>query len=249
MATRLLAYYPLIGERIYIDDGAGSISSVVLTSGTYLISAASLIAGLNSKLGATAWSASLSADGHIILTKSAGASFIVWSSPGDGVYNTHMRDYLGFTGSSTSVTTTAPLWSPAYVDLDGDPVDDVEKFYRIGTQSLNDTSVYTLLHDVRKERMVKLLYMGAPRDDDADIKYHNMCDFYQWIVMGGHRFRYYPDTTETTSAWDRLTNPYGYQIYTAIAEGYEPEMLTDGWYGAWTVSMRMIESPEPADLV
>lgn len=165
----------------------------------------------------------------------AALTTITWS-------DTILRDWLGFTGATTTVTaggSTAASYPPAgYLYLVHEATDDLELPEELRTEAYSDTTQYTVTYGRRLWRRVRLRYEGAPRSGIVD-EYLRVALFWRYVMAAGVPFRYYPRGDTVTAAYDALTAPYGYQWYThASPRDLAPSLLVPGWYAHWLLECR-----------
>jgi hypothetical protein len=247
---RLLTYIPFRDVSIYTESG-GVYTATAIPDAHYAITAGSMDSAIDTALAAATLdlSASIEADGRFKITRAGGGtSKVIWFDSGEGIDNTWLRDALGFSGDTADGTTTAPRYSPYRLDITGIAVDDMERPSRIGMQAETDTGLYTLQHGIKRYRNITIPLRGYPRGIELS-DYIAADDFASFSVLPGLAFRYYPDTSVTLAVYNRATNPFGYQVYSAISTGFEPSQRGSDSYDAWTWSLRLHPAVEPSDYI
>lgn len=160
---------------------------------------------------------------------------------------TDLRELLGFASVTVAFSgtagTTAPLQPTHRLQLVGQPIEDLERPEARSNTVYSDSAQYTYRYSVRRWREAVLPFSGSERASSAN-EYLYARRFWGAVLAKGVKFKYYPRHDLSTSAYEELTEPYGYQVYTSDLRRWDPVQIVPGLYRDWSLAVRMCPATE-----
>jgi hypothetical protein len=206
------------------------------TGNEYLASFISYMEGVLGSAGAelSGFRITLTTDGFVKFYTSAGQNITV-------TLPTDLREILGFSSVMVALSgtagTIAPLQPNHRLQLAGMPLEDLEKPEARSNTVYSDSAQYTYRYSLRKWREVVLPFSGSERATEGN-EYIYAKRFWAAVLSKGVKFEYYPRFDLTVSAFEELSEPYGFQVYTANLQQWDPNQLVPGLYRDWSLAIR-----------
>lgn len=225
-------------ERTDIGDPAGPFD-VTIPAGEYVLSGDDTSTDLAYVMKTLVWAAFVGgemdsfevniSDAGIVSLNTSGTdtATITWS-------DTALPAALRFSGATALVTSVPLSGSRAarglyYLHLG--TVSETMPSTKVASQSEADDGSKETIYIAQKKRLELGIRLEGPQRSASYNEFDNLQEFWEEVISKGVAFRWYPDKTVTT-AWARVTNPWGYEVW--VADG-PPDMiptpLQQNYYG------------------
>lgn len=153
-----------------------------------------------------------------------------------------LRDILGFSNTPTSISgatgATAQMHPGYRYQSTMLAQDDLEGGESLVNTVYADNAQYTYRYGLRLWRNVGIRFQGYERAV-VNNDYISMKRFWTYVLSKGGKFNYYPDTAQSTTQFDYIADPWGYQTYTCTAKEWNPQQLSPGLYRDWLINLTM----------
>lgn len=238
MSLRIAAQLYAESWGFTVHPSVGAPVPISIPDGTYYIlddgSAEDLLDAINDACTAAGVNVSMAlVSGFVRITIGAGVTAVVFA--GDD-----LSYALGFRTAISPIVSVTASYRPAYTfDGEGLAVEDLEQPEALASKAMTDTRVYTSHYGQRDWRRVRIFFSGQPRSSDPGEEYYALQTLFEVALSKGHQFRYYPDTSIYTGAYNELLparRSYGYQVYThQEPQRFAPSPRVSGWYGHFDI--------------
>lgn len=225
-------------------------TTLSITDGDYYVlgdgSADDLLAEMKTRVDAVATSTlnyTIADDGRVGFSVAAGTATISATAGGGSVA---LGAALGFTVATLPLTTAYTYSTNAAATIAVSPLPArVDIPTTMGRRSASEAdffnrSVLTLSSTV--QRYSTAFRFDGPHRSSSHVAYYMWRSFFKEVIQPGVLCRWYPDVTQSTTAYVERTNPYGYHLGRVTSPTmFTPREVIPSWYRWYQIAIEFLE--------